>query len=911
MAAPPQTVEVFISYSSKDQALRDELEKHLAVLEREGQITIWSDSEISAGSNWATEIQTHLNTARMILLLVSPDYVGSDWAYGLEMKRALERHDAKQARVIPIILRPCPWQETPFGKLQALPSRGRPITEWPDHDAAYSDIVRGIRKVVQELLVAEPYMDPSPAPITPDDKKPDQPKNRNGDNNTSDPNLQQGTQHQPEAQQFKLASWTFEKDALEEGAITDRAVRRVEEDLLGFDVYVQALSKFIASPDTSTPLTIGIDGQWGSGKTSLMQMIRDTLDPKPNFRSWMRDSWTWLKWFILLLVTLPVWIFGKLLLWIGGGFVSGKRQWFQELRNALSYDPTSDLDVDLKTSSKHIRFWARIAARHCPMLPQTHPTIWFNAWKFDQEEQLWAALALALMDQIKQRYDPLQRLIFWFRLTLRRFLPMVALWNIIKRVLIPIVLGFIAWKYDLFIKDLPEGTLHGYGSLLSLGKPLIVGGALLSGILQVIAIAKDPFQISVKDAFDKPDYKEKIGFLGSFDKDFSNIVSLVTRPSLGWKPRKLVIFIDDLDRCEPPKSIDIIEGINLFLDSEGCVFVLGMDSAAVVASIETKYKDVFEKMKKEMPGMASPGRLFLDKIIQVPLSVPPPTEGAIERLVEAITKRKISSPLSRLQQSQPDKTKQDATDNLKSASVVSAPLPPTAKDDRASYAHKDVIEAIKETTKLLTANPRQVKRFVNLFRVSVYLADECGMLKEYTLGQQQIGLNLKRLATWVAWSIRWSEIVKYLTDEVELAVSDLRGYLAMIAKLVEEDGCWVLSERAVQLYPSKFEKLKTSPNTVPYPVYEELVRITSEEEKKNPTLYWYLLPWREWLRDHDFLRSIKQMEAFWQQPEERNGVDLLANILRRTGVTFPSARIITSNEKSSAEPETSTAQKAT
>ena len=148
------SLEIFYSYAHKDVKLRDELDKHLRTLQRHGLITGWYDRNISAGTEWERDIDTHLNSAHVILLLISPDFMASEYCYSIEMKRALERHNAGEARVIPIILRPVHWQDTPFGKLQALPPDAKPITKWPnrDRDTAFSIVAEKIREVVLELL---------------------------------------------------------------------------------------------------------------------------------------------------------------------------------------------------------------------------------------------------------------------------------------------------------------------------------------------------------------------------------------------------------------------------------------------------------------------------------------------------------------------------------------------------------------------------------------------------------------------------------------------------------------------------------------------------------------------------------------------------------------------------------------
>ena len=142
---------MFYSYSHKDEELRQQLENHLAILRRKGVITDWHDRKIGAGKEWEGEIDEHLNTARIILLLISSDFIASDYCYDVEMQRAMERHEAGETRVIPIILRPVDWEDAPFGQLLALPTDREAVTLWDNQDEAFTDIARGIREVVEEL----------------------------------------------------------------------------------------------------------------------------------------------------------------------------------------------------------------------------------------------------------------------------------------------------------------------------------------------------------------------------------------------------------------------------------------------------------------------------------------------------------------------------------------------------------------------------------------------------------------------------------------------------------------------------------------------------------------------------------------------------------------------------------------
>ena len=149
-----QAVEVFYSYAYRDEFLRNELEKHLMILSRQGRIINWHNHRITAGKEWAQEIDMHINTAQLILLLISPDFLASDYCYELEMKRALERHKADDALVIPILLRPVDWKDAPFGQLQALPMNGKPITSWSGRngrDKAFLEVTLGIRTAIDAI----------------------------------------------------------------------------------------------------------------------------------------------------------------------------------------------------------------------------------------------------------------------------------------------------------------------------------------------------------------------------------------------------------------------------------------------------------------------------------------------------------------------------------------------------------------------------------------------------------------------------------------------------------------------------------------------------------------------------------------------------------------------------------------
>jgi internalin A len=146
-----EPIRLFVSYAHKDERFRLALEPHLKLLQRQGLIATWHDRLIKPGTEWADFIDANLEQAKIILLLVSSDFIASDYCWEKEMSRALERHEKKEARVIPVIIRDCQWDAAPFAKLQALPHKAKPVDLWPKRDTAWRSVADGIEKVAREL----------------------------------------------------------------------------------------------------------------------------------------------------------------------------------------------------------------------------------------------------------------------------------------------------------------------------------------------------------------------------------------------------------------------------------------------------------------------------------------------------------------------------------------------------------------------------------------------------------------------------------------------------------------------------------------------------------------------------------------------------------------------------------------
>lgn len=146
---------LFFSYSHKDEELRNELETHLALLKRQGVISSWHDRRITAGSDVDHAISSELESSQIVLLLVSAHFLASDYCYEKEMARALEKHEAGSAVVIPVILHPCDWRSAPFGHLRATPTDGKPVSMYANQHEAFAIVAKDVREAAKSVQAPE------------------------------------------------------------------------------------------------------------------------------------------------------------------------------------------------------------------------------------------------------------------------------------------------------------------------------------------------------------------------------------------------------------------------------------------------------------------------------------------------------------------------------------------------------------------------------------------------------------------------------------------------------------------------------------------------------------------------------------------------------------------------------------
>ncbi len=146
-----EPVHLFYSYAHEDESLRDELAGHLKIMERRGVIRPWYDRCLAPGQTWDHEINSRLATADLVLLLVSADFINSDYIWGKELDVAMKRHVSGEASVVLVMLRSVDITDAPFAALQGLPTDLRPVTSWPNRDEAWTDVAKGIRRAVEQI----------------------------------------------------------------------------------------------------------------------------------------------------------------------------------------------------------------------------------------------------------------------------------------------------------------------------------------------------------------------------------------------------------------------------------------------------------------------------------------------------------------------------------------------------------------------------------------------------------------------------------------------------------------------------------------------------------------------------------------------------------------------------------------
>jgi hypothetical protein len=519
------------------------------------------------------------------------------------------------------------------------------------------------------------------------------------------------------------------------------------EDRLDYALYGRAIKEFVLHPNTHPPLAIGIQGPWGQGKTSLMRIAQKHLDPgHPDLQGTQPTEPT----------------------------SEGKSQvTFRDLRAYLS----GSIDVDLDRP------------------PQTR-SVWFNAWKYQSSEALWAGLAHTILTQLPARLPRRSRELFWLRLQLRRidgakvrqdihraavewFLPRLVLWTMLS----------VALAIALAIVGVPA-----IASAL--------GGCAFTVLLSVFSWSralKKSLERKLEGSYlryvSQPDYEAKMGYLHEVEEDMRRAFSLLTPADA-----PTVVFIDDLDRCSPDRISEILEAINLFLSGEypECVFVLGIDAKVVATAMELVHKDLLDESER---GKGKLGWQFMDKFIQLSFPMPRPSNRQKEAYLDSLLgvaqsdRDETRTKEIATQAGQVDRELRDGTLQPDEAAALVGKLAgdPAAGGSAAarnaaesvietgaqgfSDSSEETVEALRSQLPHLSDNPRTIKRAINLYRFYRFIS----WAREASSPDLE-SADPTLIARWAVLAARWPQFVQWLQvngrdsdDPLSLVEDDWRG----------------------------------------------------------------------------------------------------------------------------------------
>ena len=498
---------------------------------------------------------------------------------------------------------------------------------------------------------------------------------------------------------------------------------------LGHGIYADAIVEFIRHPQTRPPLTIGIKAPWGAGKTSLMRMIRKQLDPDPErpLKVAAREQLT-------------------------------NEQMLKLLRRKPA---TRDRALEMRLSGQ-------------PGDLSSRPTVWFNAWKYQSAEQIWAGLGHEIIRQLTARMTKVQRERFWARLNLRRLDEgrirrelYRALFDRLLSTRRVVVAAGAAVAVAIITLALPgsfaEARAAGAGAFL-----LAVLGLAKTTYSRVRAFLDDGVSASYATLVREPDYEGQLGFLHLVHSDMSAALDLVAT-----EERPVVVFIDDLDRCSWEVVAKVVEALNLFLagDFPNCIFVIAMEPEVVAAHIEVAY----DRLTQALDGSDGPplGWRFLEKMVQLPLSLPPPEPSQVERYLDSLLGPARDEPEPeaeqlaeferRLRQEQPSfddlpdaalRASQEVTGREQTvipSSFARSVL--TVVGDRFTDKDEEVRAVVGAQVVHFSNNPREIKRLLNVFRFYAFIQVSRGLAGLSTP-------TLEQVAKLAVLAVRWPNLLE-------------------------------------------------------------------------------------------------------------------------------------------------------
>lgn len=503
-----------------------------------------------------------------------------------------------------------------------------------------------------------------------------------------------------------------------------------EDDRLGYDSYAEAIKDFLTHATTPPPLSISIQAPWGVGKSSLMQQIRNKLDPKSE-REKQKSKAT---------------------------DVGSK----MTLRQTLAFmDRNLHLQEPLPASSG--RLW----------------TVWFNAWKYDTTEQVWAGLVDAIVTQISARLSPLDRELFLLRLQLARIDDGVVRRKIYERV---VTIWWGKVKGWAMAGAAAIVSLFGASAWLSESQLKVVGFSPLVLAIYLLGTYRttskktqdEPASFSLAEYLKVPDYDQKLGTIHHIHQDLLRVLAVTPYKKEKGTPSPIVIFIDDLDRCTPSKVANVVEGVSMFLASEDyrCMFVIGIDPQMIAAALEEAHSKVRERLPSYERSVPL-GWRFMDKFIQLPFTIPPSTRETLGTYVDSLTAPPSVKEVDGLlappvhASSRAPALAEEAVGIAEAVSQLESRFGEQIHQDADDISKavegftesREVGTIIREVASNMSGNPREIKRVANLARLYLGLRNARRSRNSTTPWNPP---SVEQYARWITLTLRWPDMMRWL-----------------------------------------------------------------------------------------------------------------------------------------------------
>ena len=571
----------------------------------------------------------------------------------------------------------------------------------------------------------------------------------------------------------------------EQSSITgDLATRR---DTVGAMAYAEAIARGIQHRDTKPPLTIGIKAPWGAGKTSLMRMIRDRLEwPDLNGSSETLRP-------VHLTTAAARRVSARKTAVTGPEALDEvtNRAVLRKLKDTSEESAPGELRADLGK-----------AGADAPPPDENkrwRPTVWFNPWMYQTGEQVWAGLANEIIGQVTERMTRGEREHFWLHLNRARVDEQAVrrkIYGLVLSAVVPwAIFGLIVLAGGIVALAVGRiGSVGGWSVTLAGPAVLLAGGAVagwralgsqvgasLTSLIKPATGARQFASGQLANSYSElvisPDYRAQAGYLYLVHTDIRRVLDLVATPD-----RPLVIFVDDLDRCSPGTVVQVIEAINIFVAGAypNCIFVIAMEPEMVAAHIEAAYASLVHQLDASASiATAGPGLgwRFLEKIVQLPLALPAMepemTVSFIESLFPAVIAADPAAEnapgTQAAEASSPGDDRGDGavaealqTASLSEAVTIAGTVRPDAAVGREVRrvierqliaSNPEVRRVIEYASGALNRNPREIKRFVNLFRFYTMIYTERKLADLPTPG------SLHEVAKLAVLGIRWPSLL--------------------------------------------------------------------------------------------------------------------------------------------------------